>query len=209
VSARRDAVPAYKDHIATEWNWDMRIITITGASGTGKTSLSQAYHDAHRNIPFYRFDTVGVPSEEKMIADYGSGEEWQRQMTIEWMKRIAADNANADWVLFEGQTRPQFINEAYRNAGIEGSYILCLWCNVSTMKQRLLHQRQQPDLFHDQMINWGNMLRKWSEECENGVVVDTSGNDAEKNLANITAAIDGIMANRPVNSGGLSLKLKG
>ena len=173
----------------------MRIITITGASGTGKTSLAQAYHDKRKIIPFYRFDSIGIPPTDDMKKQCGSIEEWQRRMTIEWINRIGAQNEDKDWVIFEGQTRPQFINEAYALAGITGAFIICLWCDVPTMKQRLIYQRQDPDLFSGTMLNWSNCLRKWTEECENGTVVDTSGNDTAKNLASLTDMINSIMAN--------------
>ena len=174
----------------------MKVITVIGASAAGKTFLSQAYHNKHKTIPFYRFDTIGVPSTEVMIKEYGSGEEWQHQKTIEWMNKIVAENKGVEWVLFEGQTRPQFVNDAYKKANLKDSFIICLWCNVQTMQKRLIQQRQQPELFNDTMINWSNLLRKWSEECSNAVVVDTSGDETDLNIAKLTSAINDIMTKK-------------
>ena len=170
----------------------MKVITIIGASATGKSFLSQAYHQKYSSIPYYQFDTIGVPSYEDMIKEYGSGEEWQLQKTIEWMNRIVSENKSAEWVLFEGQTRPQFVNEAYEIANLKESFIVCLWCDAQTMQKRL-QQRKQPELFSDDMINWCNLLRKWSEESSNAIVLDTSGDESDQNIEKLCTTINDIM----------------
>lgn len=44
----------------------MKVITIIGASATGKSFLSQAYHQKYSSIPFYQFDTIGDDSDENI-----------------------------------------------------------------------------------------------------------------------------------------------
>jgi len=172
----------------------MNILTVIGGSGTGKTFLATRFHEDHPDIRFYRLDTIGVPSHEEMITKYGSGEAWQQAKTSEWIARIARDHAGDHWVLFEGQTRPQFVLDAYAKAGLSTSRIVCLWCNSETMHHRLITLRNQPHLCTPAMANWCNHLRRWTSEIPDGVVVDTSGSDTQQNLFTFTSALENIMA---------------
>jgi adenylate kinase family enzyme len=85
----------------------MKLIILTGASGAGKTTIAKALAKANSQIGSFSFDSIGVQSTEKMIADYRSGEEWQRQKTIEWLARLGQELKSGP-VLFEGQARISF-----------------------------------------------------------------------------------------------------
>jgi hypothetical protein len=39
------------------------------------------------------FDSIGVPTPEAMISEYGGGEPWQRAMTERWVRRLADETA--------------------------------------------------------------------------------------------------------------------
>jgi len=181
------------DPIEPDLRQQMNILSIIGASGTGKTFLTTRFHEEHPDIPFYRFDTIGVPSTEEMIAKYGSGEAWQQAKTSEWITKIARDHAGDHWVLFEGQTRPQFVFDAYAKCGLSTSRIVCLWRDSETMRHRLMVLRNQPCLFTPDMVNWCNHLRRWTEELHDGVIVDTSSPNIEPNLLAFTSALEHIM----------------
>jgi hypothetical protein len=53
-----------------------------------------------------------------MVKENLSGEEWQRQMTIEWVKRIKVESLDHAPVILDGQTRQPFIEGACRLEGI-------------------------------------------------------------------------------------------
>jgi hypothetical protein len=113
------------------------------------------------------FDSIGVPSAEIMATyagDYGPGGGWQRAMTIEWMQRIAPLLHSGKTVLFEGQMRIAFIEEAIAAAGITNARIVLIDCSDSVRTARLTHDRRQPELANEDMMNWGRFLREEAKQ---------------------------------------------
>ena len=49
---------------------------------------------------------------EEMETKYGGPEEWQKVKTIEWVQIIKKNFLSDTHVLFDGQTRPSFIEKA-------------------------------------------------------------------------------------------------
>jgi adenylate kinase family enzyme len=144
------------------------LLILTGASGSGKTSLAQAVRTALPICEVRFFDSIGVPSAEIMATyagDYGPGGGWQRAKTMEWMQRIAPLLNSGKMVLFEGQMRIAFIEEALADAGITNSRIILVDCSDCVRAARLTHDRQQPDLATENMMGWGRLLR---EEAKQG-----------------------------------------
>ena len=91
------------------------LVVLTGASGGGKTTIALEVERAHPEFTVFRFDTVGVPSADVM-ATFGTGYQpggaWQRAMTLQWFERIRSLIDEGHSVLFEGQMRIAFIQEA-------------------------------------------------------------------------------------------------
>ena len=54
---------------------------VTGASGTGKTTVVKGLKARRPDIVFRYFDTIGLPSQEEMAKEFGNGERWQRPMS--------------------------------------------------------------------------------------------------------------------------------
>src|SRR5258708_3926101 len=101
------------------------LVVLTGASGAGKTTLGrfiQEHHSATHDVIF--FDSIGVPSIEQMEREYGSGEAWQRAMTIAWMERISTILSNGRPVLFEGQIMMNWAKYLREEALTTGSAVL-------------------------------------------------------------------------------------
>ena len=111
----------------------MPLVIMTGASGSGKTAIAKAIEVDHPSIAVFCFDTIGVPSAE-VLASFGTGHQpggaWQRAMTLKWFERIAAILASGKAVLFEGQMRIAFIQEALNAFTIEDARVLA--SNVMT-----------------------------------------------------------------------------
>ena len=154
----------------------MTLVVLTGASGSGKTTLAQAIA-ARRGgeIDVHFFDSVGVPPAEHRIAQYGSSEGWQRATTIAWIYRLAPLVQGGGNVLFEGQTRFSFLNEAIAAANIVGCRLILVDCDDATRKHRLVVERRQPELANSTMLSWARFLRG---EAERGghEILDTSAN---------------------------------
>jgi shikimate kinase len=152
----------------------MRLIVLTGASGSGKTTIAKAFQArlADRADVLF-FDSIGIPSTDRMIAEFGSTEEWQRVKTIEWMAKIAARSTSERSILFEGQVRLAFLTEAISAAGLSDHRIILLDCNDATRRRRLGVDRVQPHLANARMLNWAKFLRNEATRsgCE---ILDTS-----------------------------------
>jgi hypothetical protein len=136
---------------------------MTGASGSGKTAIARTIEGGYPSITVLRFDTIGVPSPEVMATfgiGYQPGGAWQRAMTLQWLERIAPIVAGGQTVLFEGQMRIAFIQEALTTFAIENARILCVECDDATRTRRLTEDRIQPELADKSMMRWSRYLHQ-------------------------------------------------
>ena len=93
-----------------------------------------------------------------MIREYGSGEEWQRVKTLDWLAKLSVRLAISP-ILFEGQMRLAFIREGAKAAQISDYALVLLDCDDRTRRQRLAVERRQADLASEEMMNWARYLR--------------------------------------------------
>ena len=159
-----------------------RITFLIGASGAGKTAAAERLEAAQLGcLQICYFDRIGVPDVSAMVREYGSGEEWQRVKTHEWVAIIKSRYLATSDVLLDLQTRPSFIEEACRVQKIDLFDILLLDC-ADDVRNARLSKRYQLDLATRQMAAWARYLR---EECRrrNLPVIDTTN-----------ATIDGVVA---------------
>src|SRR5690349_18373585 len=113
-------------------------VVLIGASGSGKTTLARVIAQRHVNdVEVFHFDQIGVPSANRMIAEFGSGEGWQRAKTIEWMARLASLRRSGRRLLFEGQTRLSFLAEGAAAAGGSDYLPILVDCDDETRSRRL------------------------------------------------------------------------
>jgi hypothetical protein len=144
------------------------LVIMTGASGSGKTAIAKAIERDFPSITVFRFDTIGVPSDEVM-ATFGTGHQpggaWQRAMTLKWFERIAQEVSAAKTVLFEGQMRIAFIQEALVAFAVKDARVLCVECDDLTRTRRLTHDRLQPGLANESMMGWSRYLHKETVEA--------------------------------------------
>src|ERR1044071_6761439 len=86
------------------------LLCVVGASGAGKTAAVDAL-EARRltGVTCHHFDSIGVPSPDAMVREWGSGERWQEEMTKRWLVRLATSADGAEGAVLEGQTRPSFL----------------------------------------------------------------------------------------------------
>jgi dephospho-CoA kinase len=152
----------------------MRLVVLTGASGAGKTTIAQAFAQTYPAIAeVHYFDRIGVPSLDEMTVQFGSPEEWQRLKTIEWMRKLAVRMQAHQNILFDGQTRSAFIRQGQKEAEIDDVRIILVDCDDATRIHRLTHDRNQPELANERMMNWARLLRNDAER-EGEMVLDTS-----------------------------------
>jgi RNase adaptor protein for sRNA GlmZ degradation len=136
-------------------------VILTGASGSGKTSLARQVQRRYPlGVDVFFFDSIGVPPAEQMVRDFGSGEAWQRAMTQAWIARISQNRTRAKPTLFEGQMRIAFVSEALGAAGVAEARIILVDCNDDVRVTRLKGNRNQPELADTTMMNWAKYLRR-------------------------------------------------
>ena len=144
------------------------LVIMTGASGSGKTAIAKAIEVDHPSITVFCFDTIGVPSAE-VRATFGIGHQpggaWQRAMTLKWFEKIESALAAGKTVLFEGQMRIAFIQEALATFAIKDARVLCVECDEFTRTRRLVHDRLQPELASESMMGWSRYLHREAVEA--------------------------------------------
>ena len=139
----------------------MRLAILTGASGSGKTTIAEAIRVERADlIDVLHVDRIGVPSVEAMTAGWGSPDAWQRAMTLDWMRRIAAMGSAAGPVLLEGQMRLAFLQEALRAAGIADARIVLVDRDEATRTRRLAVSRGQSELASPDIMACAALLRR-------------------------------------------------
>lgn len=133
----------------------MSFVVLIGAPGSGKTTIARAIEQRLAGaVDVFYFDRIGIPSEERMIEEWGSGEAWQHAQTIDWMVRLAPLGAAGRPLLFEGQTRLEFLHEGAQAAGGSAFTPILLDCEDEIRSRRLVLERKQPDLADERMMSW-------------------------------------------------------
>ena len=152
-----------------------KILFLSGASGVGKTTIVNALRS--QNISAYHFflhfDSIGVPSLTDMIESVGSGERWQEITTHKWIEKITNEYRSTDTVIIEGQVRLNFIEDACRKFGVTRYAIVLIDCDWKIMSERLINNRQQPDLVNSNMQSWAKFLRQQAQ-FKNIPIINTS-----------------------------------
>jgi dephospho-CoA kinase len=151
------------------------IFFITGASGTGKTTLVSELKKKYKLDvwDFIHFDSIGIPSTEKMIEMSGSIENWQRDTTFLWIEKILKEYKTKEIIIFEGQVNIEFIKEGFFKNNYTNYTIVLIDCKSEIMTKRLISDRNQPDLVNENMINWLNFLRNQAKKSKIDII-DTS-----------------------------------
>ena len=151
------------------------IIFISGASGAGKTTLLRELSNrlSLQSAEWLHFDSIGVPSVDEMVKNYGSPSEWQRAMTELWFEKILNEHKNRPLVFFEGQVNLDFIEAACKKHDFRNYTTILIHCDDTIRHKRLRINRKQPELINQDMDNWARFLKK--QAAEKSVTILDSG----------------------------------
>lgn len=143
-----------------------KIIFLSGASGAGKTTIVNKLKEdiKQEDIVLLNFDSIGVPSEEEMIREFGSGREWQQKTTYRWVELITTQYKDKKCVIIEGQVDLNFILSAFELYNVTNYKILLIHSNKDDRHERLLKERKQPELINEDMETFANYLFKQAED---------------------------------------------
>ncbi len=165
-------------------------VFLTGASGAGKTHLAELLNDRldHEKAEIAFFDSIGVPSLDEMLRQYGSGEGWQKAKTYEWIEKLLAI-ADKPLRILEGSSDPQFIIDCCKRVGIT-NYLLCVvHCDDGVREERLTKKRNQPGLVKQDMRNWAKVLHDKTLTL-GGSVIDTSDSSSKRYVNELASLIN-------------------
>jgi len=181
---------------------DPLFVFVTGASGAGKTSLISALEQRidmqYAHIAF--FDTIGVPSSEIMVRDYGSAEKWQEAKTHEWVERLRCVTGKK-LVLLEGQYNPNFVVKACKECNISNYIIINIHAKDGLREERLTQSRNQPELVNQDMRNWSNFLKTETGKLDGIIVENTNGLEAGvEALSKIIAEKLSLLGKKSINT---------
>jgi predicted AAA+ superfamily ATPase len=152
------------------------IFFITGASGVGKTTLVSQLKQKFsqkKDWVFLHFDSIGVPSPEKMTEKYGSPSKWQKAMTFKWIKKLLNEYKEKSTIFLEGQVNLEFIKQGFAQKNFSNYKIILIHCSQKKMIERLKDKRKQPELATKDMKNWLEFLYKQAVKY-NIPIIDTS-----------------------------------
>jgi hypothetical protein len=136
------------------------LIVVTGASGTGKTTLVRALERANlTGVACYYFDTIGVPSPEEMEARFGGGASWQLWALDQWIARIAGNTDGVAVAVLDARVAPKAVLDAARRHGLPNANVLLIDCDYDERNARLRGPRGQPELANARMDTWAAYLR--------------------------------------------------
>lgn len=147
-----------------------RLCFVIGASGAGKTTATLILEQRRPDIIFRHFDPIDAPSVQ--IEKGISGEEWQRRMTMAWVKRIKAESLDHAPVVLDGQTRPSFIEESCALEGLGDYKIILFHCEDAVRDARVI-ARGHPELANSKMASWAKHLRQWASN-RGDAIIDTT-----------------------------------
>lgn len=158
--------------LLTNFKSNSLFVFITGASGAGKTTVLKTLEDKYpsKDISINYFDSIEVPSLEKMLKDYGSPEQWQKIITHEWIEKLSKIN-DKKLIFLEGQFNPQFLLEPIKKLNVENYLIICLHTDKELRDFRLKHIRKQPELASADMDKFAEFLKEQTLNI-NGIVIN-------------------------------------
>jgi len=150
------------------------LLFISGASGAGKTAVVEHLQvsSSQRHLALLNFDSMGIPTNEEMIAQAGSLERWAEKATHAWMEKIAREYKDHPVVILEGQANPDFVRAGCAKNRLTDFALVLLDCDWECRSQRLI-QRRQSELANPHMKNWSDFLR--NQARQQGIkIIDTT-----------------------------------
>ncbi len=144
------------------------ILFLLGVSGAGKTTIltKLCKQLPPETTQCFHFDSIGIPTIDEMIAQYGSPSEWQYAMSEVWIKRLLAEHADKQLLILEAQINLKFIEEICAKNNFKNYRIILIHADDAIRHERLPINRNQPELVNVDMDNWAAFLKRQAMEMD-------------------------------------------
>lgn len=141
----------------------------------GKTTIVKTIqaNTTNQGLAFFYSNAQGVPSIDEMLEQACSLKRYQELLTYRHVKNITDNYSEFSTVIFEGQARFSFIEDACNIYDVRQYSIVLVDCAWKDMRLRLCNERKQPELANFNMLSWARFLRKQALE-KNIPIIDTS-----------------------------------
>lgn len=130
-------------------------------------------NNTNQGLVFFYSDAQGVASIDEMLEQAGSLERYQELLTHRHVKNITDNYSNTSTVIFDGQARFSFIEDACNIYDVRQYSIILVDCAWKNIRLRLCNERKQPELAKFGMRNWARFLHKQAL-LKNIPIIDTS-----------------------------------
>ena len=156
------------------------ILVLTGASGAGKTTLTLKLNErAIPGVQGINCDRVRIEADE--TAD---STDLQVATLRYWISQLSKQETRIDIAVLDTQIRPHRALELLSQSGIEYAQIVLVDCDPVKRNERLLVDRNQPELANPQMDCWAAYLRGQADAL-NLAIIDTSDDSVDKSLSEL------------------------
>jgi len=148
-----------------------KLYFITGACGTGKSSIIPYLKKNLEGFDIHDFDEVGVPENPTV--------QWRKDTTDYWLK-VASENAKKDIsTLIVGLSIPQEVRNSQYFSSAPKIYYCLLDISEEERCKRLSKRGASKELIEDLEELVG--LRKWVSESDfEYIIIDTAGRSIEE-----------------------------
>jgi len=170
------------------------VLVVVGASGAGKTTLvSRLEGRCLPGVGCYYFDSIGVPSNEEIVARFGDGLGFQDWALNQWFERLTRNEDRVRLAILDAQVRPSSVHEAMRRHRIERGQAVLVDCAYEERNARLREERHQPDLATPMMDTWAAYLRGQADALGLSII-DTTKIDIDEGVTRLGEIVARLMA---------------
>jgi dephospho-CoA kinase len=134
---------------------------ITGAEGTGKTSIIPYLKEKLLDLDIHDFDEVGVPLNPPL--------KWRLDTTLYWIKKAIQNQKKEISTCIIGLSFPKEINEFKESKKINKIDFLLLDVNIKERERRLKKRKSSKEVIKDL-----EQLKELKKQFKNKKVINTS-----------------------------------
>lgn len=164
------------------------IVVLTGASGSGKTSLVGKLNElAIPGVEGINCDRVKID-----LSDTAGPSDRQAGVLSYWITKFDQDKSNVRLAVLDTQIRPHIAIEVLGQAGVENSQIVLVDCDPVLRNERLHKERQQPELASAQMDCWAAYLRGQADALSLSII-ETGKASLDESVKTLAAIVNNLL----------------